>query len=1647
MNKASIILIFCALLVCIIPSVSALTLVNLTGANGGISIDDYYGETGSGDGTDTAIWTDCMDGSGEMAGLKLALDQFLPSNASIVSVQIHVRNAMGSPNKKFTMHEWENQTWTNGTMGALCGGGPFCANANNQIGEKLWTGVSHVTGAYTILNDSNISNNMNESFAIDGLGNYSFILNHSCVDSSSIGWASTEYSAIAGYNPFVYILYEEMPEPAGGGGDDINNITYFAWNDAYVDSALPNTNYGNSTQIWAGNLQTREAYIRFNLDPFPTNIMNASLCVYNRNWAGSGNTIYVHNVSNDWYVYNVTDNTKPAKDTQLGTVTAHNTIFQWAWDCVNISTDSLANENQSFVISYTFTNDGRIISSRENDTSYMPFLKIRYNASDVGIPVNNSEEDGSNATAPAGGSGGVFYYNFSYNNITFKYERWTGALTNLTYAGQPVAVLNQTLKIWDDEGNLFNITNATVTNGFSSDQMVITEISHEVWNSSNDRVGTCLLSLEIRNDSNRISGTWMCTATENDFDIYRIEVWGYPANANSVTAVTTGGAVQTYTLTAGGSTRFNRTIDMYNGNKDFIRYINASSGLFIGTSDVRFLHNDFAMPDSNRVSPTWIVQDLTDSNEHQNEFYHDGADYSPERVAYIQDDSQTYYVIGTEWGSYGFAENGYTHPRVYRVLTPRNTDAITTQVSEMVRDDSVLLPFFLQLDAEGNSGSTEINNIEAEGTCDGSICYGDEPQFHGLRFMYNYDMFLDGAWTGVVNDIMHWGAQAKLARDIDIFPEELNEVSWWVHASFCLELLRDAEYHEGNWNRYGYIDYSTYGRSNPYFGNNEEGYRSCYLILSSDMTSQNMKEAIMRKFVNVSIDHFALNDGTIIGRERTITMKALDNFLQTNSSTWAVNPLFQYTGAIGGTNDPWSIYYVSGLAGNLQLREVNCYEGGTVYWYDDFTSDTSGNYTSTVGGCTTSYDAINDALDIDCAGGGYGERVTPSTWNGSGNYTCEFTIYSNTTHTTTNGGYMNIYMRWDGSTATRYSMFRFSEEQESRQSPGGVVYLPWATRDVTKGTLINDWQSQANTTAYSIMFQPSAVHENAGDPDIIFNIAGYKVGHLAEMKLMSRQLGLTANDTWITAQLNGIIDGYNWMIWDNGGDLDYDIYRNDGYLCYSQNNCNHDGGYLNNYGAQKAKYLRAGEGNREDNLPFFCYYMGVGRETESEGGNSYTYKSLSHLGQIDTRCSQYMVDYASVSGWFDDSVDSDDLIFYWFYAELDDGINYYYSNCSDIYDGKIATYYKDNHIKLNYSTMEWGAEETCTNTRIGTVSDGIVVDAWQDNGTTNTYIYWKPIPPVTYSWASHTALDYEAHPRGTRTSNSYFSLNRSTYWNDVPSDFETYTSFYVEGDQFLTINIEPPNNGSQNYTIAINSINTSLIVVDANGYGSAGVALLDGDFVEIILGGTPSPPPGAPVAYNYVVTNITSGWAVNWSDMEGWIGGGFLSGNESTLVITLTMNGSIITAPVATNNTWYGLSLVNLSGPGYYATTITNIYNTTGTFFVNITNLTSNGTPVPTPTPTPTPSNTTSTSVTNAIDNFSMRFIGFLIIVLCLAIISYFLYEHDVRMYRIIAGGAIILIGVSSVLIYDLIITMILMLICVLVGTIKVIEEFTEILR
>jgi len=104
---------------------------------------------------------------------------------------------------------------------------------------------------------------------------------------------------LSSISSFVYFL---MPVKAAYSSSCDMAVTFYPFQDAYVNEDDPDVNYGSLTYLWVTQAPNKRTYIQFDFSSIPSSVItSATLKLYQYNYEGSGDRTYdLYLVNNSW---------------------------------------------------------------------------------------------------------------------------------------------------------------------------------------------------------------------------------------------------------------------------------------------------------------------------------------------------------------------------------------------------------------------------------------------------------------------------------------------------------------------------------------------------------------------------------------------------------------------------------------------------------------------------------------------------------------------------------------------------------------------------------------------------------------------------------------------------------------------------------------------------------------------------------------------------------------------------------------------------------------------------------------------------------------------------------------------------------------------------------------------------------------------------------------------------------------------------------------------------------------------------------------------------------------------------------------------------------------------------------------------------
>jgi hypothetical protein len=937
---------------------------------------------------------------------------------------------------------------------------------------------------------------------------------------------------------------------------------------------------------------------------------------------------------------------------------------------------------------------------------------------------------------------------FSYPNYNFKINKRSGEIANLTVGGRSGPVSrNLTWTFINSTGGKYDRFNANISVYYNTSLYDMILVNYNI-GMNGIKYGVCNETIELFENNYTMYNSVYCKATSRITDIYR--VWHDTKLYNTgLCTMNNGSNYKEYNLTASGLTRYNKTsVNTGTNSKSawMISCNNTNGRIIIGTSRER-INGDAGWTGQNEMnSAQWFTADTNDSMEHQNQVTADYNVTNPNISMVLFDTAAI--TIRRDVNYNGRA--GFT-----------NTNTVTYKLRPIIKVAGIdvaqdFIRGYVMIDIQNDSTAyqSKMTSLNSD-----SRAASDEFSTIGTRFFPFLGTLFGPSSNGQADYVFKWQTQNHLKRDVD----KTSNIGMQQLLSHCYETLREKK--EGNgWWAYDDTRWTQYYSSEQDFGNSYDRMWPCYWVLARSWINNypGTKNDILFKWANYS-NNLKLNTQEPIGRRNTIIAKVNNGGIEINLTKREVNPLFRSNTAIPASNvrGPYFIACPSGSGdSSCAIYRIDCNStNGTRLWFDNMSTDNSTNYNVT--GFT--YNAALRSFRTLTTG-----FIEPKNSKGNWvNYTCaiDFEVLTNTTGS---AGYTQIFFRGNRTlNPTTYSThsvyFRFYHHialsTPTSVSPNSIpyssFYYRWMINNQSAGLFTNLW-AIPNASAVLPRSNPAQVGFRADSSDQILNQMGYMLVGLADATRNADASGNKAIHQSNQKNLNSTIDGINHYF------KTTICQRPEGFICYSLGNYNHDSNYLGLWIYELGKITQAAEGKKINDIPLTCYYLLHGRGNSSEGlATTSTGTYTSAFAETDSRCSQFVDNRTD----FTQTLASDDYVQQLYYDEVNTSIRFVNSNCSTVFNHRIPIYYKNNHIMLNASRPY--AKKTCTNIRIVDVKNATIQDAYQINGTSNTYITLSPIPLPTHTWYMYYwsagnpfgSTDNESYPRGLVTSPD------ATYWN------------------------------------------------------------------------------------------------------------------------------------------------------------------------------------------------------------------------------------------------------------------------------------------
>lgn len=1036
--------------------------------------------------------------------------------------------------------------------------------------------------------------------------------------------------------------------------------------------------------------------------------------------------------------------------------------------------------------------------------------------------------------------------NYIYRYYNFKIDTGTGAIKDLTVAGQTNPVFTNI------SAQAFNITGVRlIPYGVNISTQLNTSLEDIIHISYGLKVGArrvCVVNQTIKvfEDNETMYSEYQIESTGDQIcPLFKhwIDFPAYDANYYDRILGTTTNNWRGGLFT--NSNSFKSNYSVYSGtcsngvvsynNESYMIVVNGSTGYgLIGAVDC-----SSGMKigyQSEEYSLSYLIADRNDSLEYGTDVAQTDYIGSHPNKSISVYDSATNRFVRLEVAYPGLA--GYKIPQgaSWR-LRP-----ITTVRNKIVANDFFRAGFFISVkNATGKqSYRTPVQAFRTDAV---KTTYGELGLVNGKyipgRFM-PYDGKA-GGWSKI--NITFYPTQAHLRENINLN----SKLAYQTHLDYCFDVITTYSRDGGWWNYWDILSSIYEWGGDGYLGNGMEMFYSCNKVLGSSWLNshRDVGAAITSLWLSGS-RAYNLNPNTIMNRVQRYTIRTDANRgFEANRSGAPTTPEWSAPKKNVTIKEGFYIYHGTTVGPEaFAIYQISCNTtSGARIWSDSFQVDTSANYNKS----GISYDSVRKRM-ISTGRTASGENhIGPknSTKNNTlwQNVVCSFDIeplanLSGKTTKSTQLGYIYISIKRNASdpydNGLRYYYYGQSTGGFKYGARSGATWKFIQERNDSAGIFSNDWTrlnvTYSNTTAYMALTNPRAANLTAFSSQIINQKQYFDVG-VATTYYLSK----TSNDTNFPAYsllLDNIMRGNNWLY-----NLQNRYFRRDGFWQYSSDNLNHDSGYFVNSMYEISKILRAKpDMPRLNDLPFVCYYNRYGRENSSGSTPAVSNYSRANalLAMSDTRC----MGYTSYKAKIDPRLEEENKVM----VEYPDETSELYfkpSNCSYIFNSKIGIYYPDSHIIAHSNNSKlYNVLETCTNIRLKSVNYAVINDAYQVSGTTDIYVSILPINPVRHIWNS-AAL--ESYPIGAYTATSPqwdFSYHR---WKQNSTHY-IYNSSSFTVSKKATVYLELANGlPSESYTLRVDNWNMSTFTTDANGYGTTNAyAGRDGANVSIVLGAASS---------------------------------------------------------------------------------------------------------------------------------------------------------------------------------------------------------------
>ncbi len=277
-----------------------------------------------------------------------------------------------------------------------------------------------------------------------------------------------EYYSSSAYYPTTYV-YDEVGNLLKTIGANRQILSFTPTDDAYIEQANPNSNFGSATTLLVDNSPVRQILLKFNIAGVGSaQVVSAKLRMYDVDASNKGGDFYKTTTST-WSEGTVTWNNAPATTgsaiATLGSVSAN------TWYQVDLTSGVTGDGVLSLRVTST-SSDGADYTSKEGTSWFKPQLIVtistgqttNYTYDDLNRLTLTKYPDGFNETRTYDNLGNmVSKKDPNGNTVTYTYDN-LNRLTNVTYPDGTKANF-----AYDKNGNRIFMSNPNSTATFAYD--------------------------------------------------------------------------------------------------------------------------------------------------------------------------------------------------------------------------------------------------------------------------------------------------------------------------------------------------------------------------------------------------------------------------------------------------------------------------------------------------------------------------------------------------------------------------------------------------------------------------------------------------------------------------------------------------------------------------------------------------------------------------------------------------------------------------------------------------------------------------------------------------------------------------------------------------------------------------------------------------------------------------------------------------------------------------------------------------------------------------------------------------------------------------------------------------------------------------